>query len=190
MANLIQSSLASLGGVDIQSLAKDPRDPQTVFYLNPVYASEKDNAAVNDAKEALQDTIYSWAPKIERTVQEKLPKDHNLQASWDRASFRAKLVDALAKQTPWLAMTGNTTASPVDKSLTGDYGKDKLMFQNLIDGHVNSQLHDIPTNHLSIISNLIAETMVLSRTSLAKTQRFAIVLPWAKANEASKYLRE
>ncbi len=79
----------------------EARDPQTVFFLNPIVASGGESAAAKEVKEALQKTAYSWAVKIENTVQEKLGKGQTAQACWDRASFRAKLVDYLCKQTPW-----------------------------------------------------------------------------------------
>jgi hypothetical protein len=90
---------------DLVKAFKEEADPQTVFYLNPISPSGQDDHAASNGRELLWKTVYSWAPKIELTVREKLktsPEQHvTAQASWDRASFRSKLVDNLLKNTPW-----------------------------------------------------------------------------------------
>lgn len=75
---------------------REDDDPQTVFFLDPAPAFD----GIND----LHVTRYNWATKIEQTVQSyygKKEKRHGIQLSWDRASFRAKLVDNLLRKTPW-----------------------------------------------------------------------------------------
>ena len=80
--------------------SRKDNDVQTVFYLNSISALE-----VNP--DALQITTYDWATRIEVEVQNVFgggnQKDrHSIKASWERASYRAGLVDSLAKRTPWL----------------------------------------------------------------------------------------
>lgn len=86
--------------------SKEDNDPQTIFYLNPISADlTKQQTPGDDYKNDLLITEYSWATKIEETVQGVLgvsPKDRfSIQSSWSRASYRAKLVDYLVRNTPW-----------------------------------------------------------------------------------------
>jgi hypothetical protein len=86
--------------------AFEDHDPQTLFYLNTFAVSSQGEAFRTTNCESVQTTLSSWATKIEHTVQTNLgqgsDKDrHKIQASWDRSSYRAKLIDFLAKQTPW-----------------------------------------------------------------------------------------
>lgn len=84
---------------DAITQSRKDNDVQTVFYLNSV--SDLD---VNP--DAVLITTYDWATRIEVKVQSDFdhgkPADRDsIQASWDRASHRAELVDSLAKNTRW-----------------------------------------------------------------------------------------
>lgn len=87
-------------------LAIEDNDPQTVYYLNPRPAN---TASQSDSDKLIRDIFATqcvWATKIETTVRAQFgsgtPQErHTLQASWDRASYRAKLVDFSARNTPW-----------------------------------------------------------------------------------------
>lgn len=88
--------------------AREDNDPQTVFYLNPTSTSTT-TTVLHDFGDLIKDiqvTKYNWATKIEQTVQLQFSKGenkerHTIQTSWDRASYRAKLVDYLTRTTPW-----------------------------------------------------------------------------------------
>lgn len=75
-------------------------DPQTVFFLMPIGLDEE-----NTDYPPLLKTLSLWAVKIEQTVHEKLPTppdEHaTVQASWDRASYRSRLLEGVLKSTPW-----------------------------------------------------------------------------------------
>lgn len=86
--------------------ARDDNDPQAIFYLNPVPLVPTSQQDQHASKEDILITLYFWATKIEHTVQSQFGKGsdqerHSVQASWDRAAYRAKLLDYLAKTTPW-----------------------------------------------------------------------------------------
>ena len=87
-------------------MSKEENDPQTIFNLNPISKDTPPQQDFEDAKEAVLNTEYFWATKIEQTVQKNLgssnAKDRfSMERSWERASYRAKLVDFLARTTPW-----------------------------------------------------------------------------------------
>lgn len=86
--------------------AREDNDPQTVFYLNPTSTAVTSLGELDDLINDIQTTKYDWATKIEQTVQKQLgekdpKKRHDIQLSWDRASYRARLVDYLTRTTPW-----------------------------------------------------------------------------------------
>ena len=80
-------------------------DPQTVFFLMPVGVSGQDANCASENFAPLLKTLSLWTVQIEQTVREKLqtpPDEHGtVQASWDRSSFRSKLLESVMKSTPW-----------------------------------------------------------------------------------------
>ncbi|KAI1412728.1 hypothetical protein F5Y13DRAFT_189929 [Hypoxylon sp. FL1857] len=163
--------------------AKDDNDPQTVFYLNSISAAQTSQQAPDASKEDILTTVYSWATKIEHTVQRNLGKGsdaerHTLQASWDRAAYRVKLIDYLTRTTPWLMEACDNPEAPSDEKLTGEYHHDKLVYQQATHGFFRASLApDIPVDKLRTIERYIAETMVLGQDKLAKDLRFALAFP-------------
>jgi hypothetical protein len=108
--NMNQNPLSTLDVDNDFKRAREDNDPQTVFYLNPISANQTDQQAPGASKEDIMTTVYSWATKIEHTVQRNLgngsvAERHTIQASWDRAAYRAKLLDYLTKTTPWKVRT-------------------------------------------------------------------------------------
>lgn len=97
--------ISSVG--DDVNKGKEDNDPQTIFYLNRILAASSQQA-IDTPLEDIWTTLYFWAPRIEQTVQQQLGNDdihehHSLKASWERAAYRVRLVDHLARTTPWLA---------------------------------------------------------------------------------------
>ena len=107
MSSTVTQNPSSTKGVDDEAKrAREDNDPQTVFYLNPISAGPTSQQALDASKEDILITVYSWATKIEHTVQRELgngsiAERHAIQASWDRAAYRAKLLDFLTRTTPW-----------------------------------------------------------------------------------------
>jgi len=73
-------------------------DPKMVVYL------KSSTYAPDDIKPQLE-TIYLWAVKIENTVHKQLGDQTNddtgLERACERSSYRAKLIEYLARTTPW-----------------------------------------------------------------------------------------
>lgn len=92
---------------DIVKRVKEDNDPQTAFFINLIYKDPSKQTEFENAQNEIALTISSWAPKIEQTIQSsKLYQGSaknrcTLQGGWDRASYRAKLIDYLVKNTPW-----------------------------------------------------------------------------------------
>ena len=80
-------------------------DPQTVFFLMPVGMSGQNANCASERYAPLLKTLSLWTVQIEQTVHQKLqtpPDEHGtVQASWDRSSFRSKLLESVMKSTPW-----------------------------------------------------------------------------------------
>lgn len=103
---LVKSSQSDSNLGDAIKKAKEDNDPQTVFYLNPISADLTEKQVSDGSKKDILTTEYYWATKIEQTVQGQFGKGttrerHSIQASWDRASYRSKLLDYSTKTTPW-----------------------------------------------------------------------------------------
>ncbi|OTA96499.1 hypothetical protein M434DRAFT_27634 [Hypoxylon sp. CO27-5] len=164
--------------------AKEDNDPQTVFYLNYISANSTSSQGLDASKKDILTTVYSWAPKIEHTVQRNFGKGsdaerHSLQASWDRAAYRAKLLDYLARTTPWLMMVRDSPQISSDEKLIGEYHHDKLVYQQAVHDFFQSNLApEIPVEKAKIIERYITETMVLGQDDLTKSLRFALAFPF------------
>ncbi|KAI0836852.1 hypothetical protein F5Y06DRAFT_298086 [Hypoxylon sp. FL0890] len=184
MSSITQDPLRIEGVDDDLKRAKEDNDPQTIFYLKSISAAPASQQTPDASKQDILTTLYSWATKIEHTVQSKLgngsdAERHTLQASWDRATYRVKLLDYLARTTPWLAMVRDGPEAPPDEKLTGEYHHDKLVYQNALHGFLRANLApEIPVEKLRIIERYIAETMVLGQGKLAKELRFALAFPF------------
>ena len=80
-------------------------DPQTVFFLMSIGLNEENTDYASEMFPPLLKTLSLWAVKIEQTVHQKLqtpPDEHaTVQASWDRASYRSRLLEGVLKSTPW-----------------------------------------------------------------------------------------
>ncbi|KZM24087.1 uncharacterized protein EKO05_0010256 [Ascochyta rabiei] len=173
----------------IKALDSDA-DPQTVFYLNPVGPEGLVGSSSSDGARYLQQTLYLWATRIESTVSEKLktpPNEHgSARASWNRASFRSKLLDNLMRSTPWMAMRGDAAENTGSSPLTGNYNHDKRIFRDIVMSALQDKGIPINNERLAIIPNYISEAMTLAADTLEKVQRFAILLPDAGGDEMSR----
>lgn len=174
-------SAVGIADEDFENVRRDS-DPQSIFYLNPVTASTATQQTCDASTQDIFVTIYSWATKIEDTVREKLgkgqaTKHHAIQSCWDRAAFRAKLVDFLARQTPWFMELVDDSETPTRKELTGDYHGDKLLYERAVHDLLRDKLSQVPTEKLRPIERYIAETMVLSEGKLDGVQRFSVAFP-------------
>jgi hypothetical protein len=183
---------------DAINKAKEANDVQTVLYLNPIPASGLDDETkgILDQFEVMK---ADWATKIERTVQQqiarggKIKKDHTLQAGFDRASYRAKLVGSLPKQAPWwetqhkrvsdrpltsalhrLALQREESLNPSTKELKGDYHHDKAVYQRAVKEVLDKHIHEVPDGRRKQIEKYIAEVLALSLDGLDDVQRFAV----------------
>ncbi|OTA65973.1 hypothetical protein K449DRAFT_431435 [Hypoxylon sp. EC38] len=180
----VQKPSSPKGVDDDLKRAKEDNDPQTVFYLNYISANSTLQQGLDASKKDILTTVYSWAPKIEHTVQSNFGKGsdaerHSLQASWDRAAYRAKLLDYLAKTTPWLMIVRDNPQVSSDEELTGEYHHDKLVYQRAVHDFLQSSLApEIPVEKVQIIERYITETMVLGQNDLAKSLRFALAFPF------------
>ncbi|KAE8356259.1 hypothetical protein BDV28DRAFT_127286 [Aspergillus coremiiformis] len=156
---------------DAVNKAREDDDPQTVFYLNP----EPKFDGLND----LETTKYSWATKIEQTVQlqfgKKFPdKRHSIQMSWDRASYRAKLVDYLLRTTPWFILVKDEVEDPDNQPITGNYYTDKETYKRIALDYLQLNLPEVPNTRLELVAKYIAETLALGQDKLTGVQRFAV----------------
>ncbi|RAQ57596.1 hypothetical protein COH20_008951 [Aspergillus flavus] len=158
---------------------REDDDPQTIFFLN--FAPEF------DGMEDLHVTKYSWATKIEQTVQAQYGKEkerHAIQLSWDRASYRAKLVDYLLRTTPWCIFGVDRVKDAEKHDLTGDYHHDKEVYKGATSDWLQASLPEVPVDRLQVIVKYIAETLALSQGRLQGVQRFAVALSVESENEA------
>ncbi|KAH9993909.1 hypothetical protein F4779DRAFT_608396 [Xylariaceae sp. FL0662B] len=161
---------------------KEDNDPQTIFYLKFVSVDPALHRALGDASRDVLPTLYFWATKIERTVQEKIgnkndPERGTAQASWDRAAYRVELLDHLARDTPWMMGTRDNKAAASKQELTGEYHHDKLAYQKTIHQFIKDNVPNALARDLRVIERYIVETMVLSQGELSNVRRFALAFP-------------
>ncbi|CZT03140.1 uncharacterized protein RCO7_11522 [Rhynchosporium graminicola] len=167
---------------DLIKIFKEENDPQTVFNLIPISPDKPLQQETEDAREAILKSQYFWATRIERTVQEKLGSSNarerfSMERSWERASFRAKLVDFLPRQTPWLFVIRDESGSPGVEQLHGDYHSDKIIYQKITHEFLSSSLPAAQKGKLQIIERYISETLVSIHDKMIKPLRFSVSLP-------------
>ncbi|KAF2135362.1 uncharacterized protein K452DRAFT_322958 [Aplosporella prunicola CBS 121167] len=152
---------------------KEGNDPQSIFYLNPISAENPATRLVG-----LWTTLHFWATRIENTVSSNLGfDDKGLQASWDRAAYRPRLLDHLARITPWMMNVRDFSEAGQNVKLTGEYHHDKLVYQLAIRRFLGPSLPEGLEERMRIVERYMAETLVLGQDQLTKVRRFGLTFP-------------
>ncbi|ATZ48886.1 hypothetical protein BCIN_04g01010 [Botrytis cinerea B05.10] len=131
--------------------------PKPLFFISLIHKDSSKQTEVENAQNEIATTASSWAPKIEQTVQssklyQRSAEDRcTIQGGWDRASYRAKLIEYLAKNTPWLTMRTLDQNYPAVEELTGDYHHDKSIYQNSVRNFLSSGFPEFQGGGLRII---------------------------------------
>ncbi|KAJ8128390.1 hypothetical protein O1611_g5242 [Lasiodiplodia mahajangana] len=156
---------------------KEYNDPQAIFYLISLEDGHQLPQKVPKDPEDMLTTLYFWATRIENTVSQNGNQGKDTQASWDRAAYRAKLLDYLTRSTPWMMVISDDAVSLPEEPITGEYDHDKHIYQKTVHQFLEAKVPEIPVAKLLMIERYIAETMVLGQHTLSGVLRFALALP-------------